>query len=155
MPHELTYRNQQIARLAVAGNSQVEIARILNLHKSTVCRLLRDPLVLQEVNRLQQFADVNAVSCVPGIPEKIREGAYQGMDVLIGILADARTDPEMLKLKSTISLELLNRAGFSAIKQIRMEQASMSVHFTAEEIEKIKLDAIAAGARLIDRDARR
>ena len=48
------------------------------VHKSTVSRLVRDPLVLQEVRRLQDMADVHAAACVPGIPEKIREGAQKG-----------------------------------------------------------------------------
>jgi len=34
-------------------------------------RYVRDPLVVQEMKRLQEMADVNAVACVTGIPEKI------------------------------------------------------------------------------------
>lgn len=135
---KLDPKHQQLARLLVGGNSQSQIARLLNLNKSTVSRLLRDPLVLQEVKRLQEFADVNAASCVPGLLEKIREGAQEGAKVLMEILADERADPEILKLKANVSLELLSRVGYGPVKQVEVKQASISGHFTAEDIEKIK-----------------
>jgi hypothetical protein len=135
---KLVSKHKQLARLLVGGNSQSEIARLLNYDKSTVSRLARDPLVIREMQRLQEIADVNATACVPGIPEKIREGAHKGTEILQKILDDERNDPEILKLKSNVALELLSRAGYSAIKQVRVEQSSLSAHFTREDIDEIK-----------------
>ncbi|MFC1890850.1 hypothetical protein ACFLZT_00485 [Thermodesulfobacteriota bacterium] len=138
-------KHKQLARLLVGGNSQADIARILKLNKSTVSRYVRDPLVLKEVKRLQEIADVNATACVPGIPEKIKEGAHKGTEILQEILDDERDDPEMLKLKSNVALEFLSRAGYSAIKQVNVQQSSLSAHLTREDIDKIKLRAKSAG----------
>ena len=141
----LSARHKQMARLFVGGHSQSEIGRLLEMHKSTVSRYVRDPLVVQEMQRLQEMADVNAVACVPGIPEKIRDLALVGIEVLKEILLDERKTPEILKLKQNAALELMNRAGYGAVKQVKVEQSSVSAHFTAEEIEDIKRRAIENG----------
>lgn len=138
MLKELAPRHQQIARLLVGGSSQSEIARLLKVHKSTVSRLVRDPIVVQEIRRLQEIADSNVGSCVPGISQEIQDGARKGIVVLKEILEDERDDPEILKLKANISLEFLARAGYAPVKQVMVQQASVSAHVTAEEIEEIK-----------------
>ena len=48
---------------------------------------------------------------------------------------------------------LLSRAGYSPAKQIKIEQASMSIHLTGEDIEEIKKRAIESGA-VIDVESR-
>jgi len=135
---KLSTRHQQLARLLVGGHAQSEIARVLSVHKSTVSRLVRDPLVIGEIQRLQEMADVHSTACVPGIPEKIQEGAHMSAKVLIEILEDERDDPEMLRLKANVSLELLSRAGYGPIRQVKVEQASFSAYLTKEDIEEIK-----------------
>ena len=135
---KMSSKHQQLARLLTGGHSQAEIARILAMNKSTVSRLVSDPLVAAEVKRLQQMADVNSASCVPGIPEKIGEGAYKGMEVLEAILADERTEPEILKLKANVALEILARAGYGAVKQVQVRQESISTHLSTADIEIIK-----------------
>ncbi|MDX9785368.1 MAG: hypothetical protein RBT11_01210 [Desulfobacterales bacterium] len=150
---QLSPRHQQLARLLVGGHSQSEIAKLLTLHKSTVSRIVRDPKVLNEVKRLQEFANVNAVVCVPGIPEKIAEGAQKGTEVLLEILADERTTPEMLKLKANVALELLSRAGYGPTKQMKIESAAISAYFTTDEIEAFKergLKAMAECGLVVD-----
>lgn len=138
MSGTLSPRDKQLARLIASGHSQVEAARLVSVHKSTVCRLMRDEAFLQEVQRLQAAADRDLATSLPGIPEKIREGAQEGADVLRQILADERNDAEMLRLKANVALELLSRAGYSPIKQVKVEQATISTHLTMEEIEEIK-----------------
>jgi hypothetical protein len=137
----LSPKHQQLARLLVGGNSQSEIARILTLNKATVSRLVHDPLVAQEVNRLKGMADANSTACVPGISEKISDGAHKGMEVLESILSDQRKDPEIMKLKANVSLELLARAGYGAIKQVQVRQESVSAILSVEDIEQIKMKA--------------
>lgn len=134
----LNPRHRQLVRLLIGGHSQSDIARILNIHKSTVSRLVRDPLIVKEIARLQKNADLGATACVPGIPEKLREGALRGVQVLLDILADKRCDPDMLKLKANAATELLGRAGYGPVKQVRIEQSSMSAHLTREDIEELK-----------------
>lgn len=138
----LSPKHQQLARLLVGGNSQAEIARILSLHKATVSRLAHDPLVASEVERLQTLADVNSTSCVPGIPEKISEGAYKGIEVLEAILNDERNDADILKLKANVALEMLARAGYGPIKQLNVQQSSINACLSKDDIELIKSRAI-------------
>ncbi len=147
---ELSSRHQQMARLLVGGHSQAEIGRMLGMHKSTVSRLMKDPAIVREVKRLQEMADVNSTTCVPGIPEKISEGAYKAIQVLQDILNDERNDPDMLKVKSNVALELLSRAGFGPKKQVNIQEASVSAHFTSEDIEEIKRRARQARPELLD-----
>ena len=135
---KLSDRHKQVARMLVGGNSQSDIARLLGIDKSTVSRQVRDPLVINEIRRLQELADVNAVACVPGIPQKIGEGAHKGAETLIQILEDERDHPDILKLKANIALELLARAGYGGVKQVKVQQAHMSAHLTEEEIEELK-----------------
>ena len=44
----LSNKHKQLARLLVQGHTQSEAARLIGLHKSTVCRLMREPLVINE-----------------------------------------------------------------------------------------------------------
>jgi len=138
----LAPKHQQLARLLVAGNSQAEAARLLSMDKSTVSRLSRDPLVHQEIKRLQTFADSNVAVSAPGVPEKISEGAQRSIEVLLEILEDERTDHDILKLKANVSCEILNRAGFVAVKQMRVESASVSTFLTPEELDGMKNRAL-------------
>jgi len=134
----LSPRHKQMARLLIGGHSQSEIARILNVNKSTVCRLLRDPLLAEELSRLQENADMGATACVPGIPEKLREGAIKGVQVLLDILEDKRSDAEMLKLKANAATELLGRAGYGQVKQVLVQKSNVTAHLTAEDIADLK-----------------
>ncbi len=86
------------------------------------------------------MADINSTACVPGISESIQEGAYKGAKLLIEIIDDKRTDSFMMKLKANVALELLNRAGYSPIKQVMLESASVS-YLTTEDIEEMKIRA--------------
>jgi len=133
---QLSPRHQQLARLLVGGHSQSEIARILNVHKSTVSRLVRDPLVLNEIDRLQEMADVNTAACVPGIPEKLQKAAHLSIDIIEKILSDERDDPDMSKIKANVALDILGRAGYGIQKQVRVE--SVSTHLTSDDIAEIK-----------------
>ena len=141
MNEKISFRHKQIARLLVSGHSQSEIARLVSLHKSTISRVVRDPKVLQEVARLNEKAEANIGECVPGISESIQEGAVRGVEELMKILNDERTVLEILKLKANVALELLGRAGYGEVKQLNVQQTSLSAHFTSEDIERIKARA--------------
>ena len=142
---KLSPRHQQIARLLVSGHTQTEIAQMMGCNKSTICRHSRDPLVLQEVKRLQEKAEAKTVEGVPGVTEKLRNGAHRGLEVLLQILEDPSTQIEMIKLKANVALELLSRAGYGPIKQMAIDQRVLSAHLTAEDIEEIKERAREAG----------
>ena len=141
MNQEISSRYKQIARLLVSGHSQSEISRLLSLHKSTISRVVRDPKVLQEVSRLNEMAEANIGECVPGISEALQEGAVKGVEELLKILDDERSSPEMLKLKANVALELLGRAGYGEVKQLNVQQSSISAYYTSDDIERIKARA--------------
>lgn len=142
MTNQLSSRHKQVARLLVGGHTQTEIARILNVHNYTISRILRQQGIAEEVSRFNEMADVKPTACVPGIPEKIREGAQRGVAVLQQILEDKRSDPEIMRLKMNVALELLTRAGCGAIKQVQVQQATVSAVLSAEDIEEIKRQAM-------------
>jgi hypothetical protein len=99
---------------------------------------MKEPSVATEIERLQELADMNVITPVPGIPEKLQEGAHKGIDALIEIIEDKRDDPEILKLKSNAAIEILNRAGYGPIKQVQVQQESSSFQLTREELEAFK-----------------
>ena len=134
----LSSRHQQLARLLVGGYSQAEISRTLSLHKSTVSRLVKQPLIAAEVKRLKEFADISTATSVPGMPDKISEGATRSIQVLMDILADERSEPAIMKVKALVAQDLLSRAGYGPVKQIDIRQESVSAHFTSEDIEGLK-----------------
>ena len=49
----------------------------------------------------------------------------------------------MLRLKANVSLELMNRAGYTPVKQVKIE--STKAYLSAERIEMIKKRAISSG----------
>jgi hypothetical protein len=140
----LTPRHQQIARLLFTGHTQTEVARMIGCNKSTVCRLQRDPLVQQELSRLQESADAKVIEVVPGMIDRLEVGAMRGMDVLIDILNDPSDTVDMMKLKANVALELLSRTGYGPVKQIQIDKRSVSTHLTHEDIEEFKRRGIAA-----------
>ena len=137
-------RHKRLAQLIVAGNSQSQCARIFGVDKSTVCRWMKEPSVGMEIKRLQEMADVNVVTSVPGIPEKLQEGAHKRIEALIKILEDKRNDPDMMKLKSHVAVEILDRVGYGPIKQVQVEQAFVSYQLTREELEEFKKRGVKA-----------
>jgi len=48
-------------------------------------------------------------------------------------------------LSSNVAREVLSLAGYGPIKQVKIDQSSVSTHFTGEEIEDIKRRAIENG----------
>jgi hypothetical protein len=84
------------------------------------------------------MADVNASVCVPGISDKIAESAHKALVILEEILEDKRTEPEIIKIKANVALEMLSRAGYSAVRQLNVRQETMTAHFSLEDIERIK-----------------
>ena len=140
----MNHRHRRLAQLIVAGNSQSQCARIFDVDKSTVCRWMKEPSVGMEIKRLQEMADVNVVTSVPGIPEKLQEGAHKGIEALIEILEDKRNDPEIMRLKSNVAVEILDRTGYGPIKQVDVKQESISYQLTPEQLEAFKKRGIAA-----------
>jgi len=92
----LRSRHQQVARMLVSDHSQTQIANALGYHKSTVSRLVRDPSVATEVERLREIADVYVVAGAPGVSEKLKDAAHKSVEVLVGIISDERTEPEIM-----------------------------------------------------------
>jgi phage terminase small subunit len=137
-PVNINPRHKRLAQLIVGGYSQSQCAKLFDVDKSTISRWMKTPSVLAEIERLQDIADVNVVRSVPGMTEKLQEGAHKGIEALIEILEDKRNDPEIMRLKSNAAVEILDRAGYGPIKHVNVQQASISTHLTAEEIEEFK-----------------
>ena len=98
--------------------------------------------------RLQEMADVNTTTSVPGMPDKLSEGAYRSIQVLMEILEDERTDPAMMRVKAMVAQDLLGRAGYGPVKQIDVRQQHISTHLTKEDIIEMRNIALAEEAKM-------
>ena len=70
--------------------------------------------------------------------------AENWIKALIEILEDKWNDPEIMRLKSNTAVEILDRAGYGPIKQVKVEQASISTQLTREELEAFRKRGIEA-----------
>lgn len=91
-----------------------------------------------EIKRLKEIAETNIATCVPGMQEKLGNGAHKSIQVLMEILDDDRNDTDMLKIKAHVALDILSRAGFGPVKQINVQQTSLSAVFTSEDLKELK-----------------
>lgn len=109
----------------------------MGLHKSTVCYLVKQPLITTEVNRIKELANVSTATSVPGMPDKLSEGATRFIQVLIEILDDERSEPAIIKVKVLVAQDLLSHAGYGPVKQIDIRQETAVAHFTSEDLEEL------------------
>ena len=126
--------HHEICRLALIGMKQIDIANHLNVSPVMVSYTLRSPIVREQLNNMAAARDVDAVD----ISAEIKALAPQAVEVLESLLSDPIPS---IQLKA--AQDILDRAGFAAVKTIRTE--NMHAHFNADEIMDIKKRAREVG----------
>jgi len=126
--------HHEITRLALIGMKQVDIANHLNISPVTVSYTLRSPIVQEQLKNMRAVRDLEAVD----ISKEIQELAPKAVKVLETLLDDSVAN---IQLKA--AQDILDRAGFAAVKTIRTE--NLHAHLTADEILDIKKRAREVG----------
>ena len=123
------HNHREIMRLSLQGLKPVDIATHLGLSSATIHYTLNSPLVRRRMEELQAVRDVNAID----VSKRIREIAEDAVEVLGDIVADKTESPA---LRARTSIDILDRAGFGAVKKIATGQ--LDSYLSKDDIEDIK-----------------
>lgn len=126
--------HHEIARLALIGMKQVDIANHLSISPVTVSYVLRSPIVERQMNQLKAVRDLEAID----ISKEIKELAPKAIQIL-----DDLMDSELPNIKLKAATDILDRAGYAAVKTLRTE--NLHAHFSSEEIADIRQRAREVG----------
>jgi len=126
---ELQRSHREILRLAVTGMKGTDIARVLGVSPAMVYYTLDSPVVERRLEEMQSAKDIEAVD----IGKRIQEIARDAIEVMGTIIADTTSD---MSLRSKVSIDILDRAGFGAVKKQRIE--GIHAYLSRQDIEDIK-----------------
>jgi hypothetical protein len=126
--------HHEIARLALIGMKQVDIANHLSISPVTVSYVLNSPIVERQMNQLKAVRDLEAID----ISKEIKELAPKAIQVLEDLM-----DNELPNIKLKAATDILDRAGYAAVKTLRTE--NLHAHFSSEEIADIRQRAREVG----------
>lgn len=122
--------HREIIRLAAMGKRPNEIALVVDLGKEQISRILGSPLVIAEINRLQELADYEAVEMVTAM--KMRQGlALSAIDRGLNQVDDNKA--------AIIGFELLDRTGFGKTAKHVHAHAHAHVHKDVKEMSDEEL----------------
>ena len=119
---------------ALIGMKQVDIANHLSISPVTVSYVLNSPIVERQMNQLKAVRDLEAID----ISKEIKELAPKAIQVLEDLM-----DNELPNIKLKAATDILDRAGYAAVKTLRTE--NLHAHFSSEEIADIRQRAREVG----------
>lgn len=139
----LQAKHREILRLRSIGMKETEIARHLGMHNQTVSLICTSALGRKQIDNLADGRDKAVMSGVDllGVTKRINELAPKAIERLAEIMADNNTDSKLL---AAVSQDLLDRAGFAAVK--KTASIHSEVPCDSSFIEELKNRARAAGA---------
>lgn len=126
-PQKMNDLHQEILRRLLTGQSASDVARDLNISPVTVGYVRHSPLGKQKLDMMHASADVEAID----IQKRIAELAPVALETLSNIMTDPNAGATN---RRQVAVDLLDRAGFSALKRVSVERGAMS----REDIEEIK-----------------
>lgn len=112
---EIRARHQIIMRLHLAGASQVDIAKVLDITPQMVSIVQNSDIYKAEFNKLQAAANQKAVEENVDIQKRIENLAGKSLTVLEELLNDAFTDG---KLKADVAFDILDRGGYRPAQKV-------------------------------------
>lgn len=127
-PKSLWDIHLEILRLAATGLNHVEIARLVGMTEDTIKRICLSKLGQERLIELRKVADCGAID----VTKRIQELAPRAIARVEEIMDNEKAKEE-LRLKA--ALEILDRAGHSAVKTIRTE--GVSVHLSSDQLAEI------------------
>jgi hypothetical protein len=122
-------RHKEVARLLVSGRKHVEVAATLGMTPARVAIIANSPVFEKYLDRLRDRVEVGIVD----VREKINEGSKDAIQVLLGMLKASDVNPQT---KSKVAMDILDRAGFAAVKTVRSE--NLNVTLNAERLQELK-----------------
>lgn len=122
--------HREIMRLLVTGAHSVDIARELGVTPQTVSNVMNSTICKRQMNLMRAARDVDALD----VANRIQELAPIALQTLEELMCEGN---ESTKFK--VSVDLLDRAGHTAVKTIRTE--NLHAHFSVDEIAEIKARA--------------
>lgn len=126
--------HHEIMRLSLIGLKRKDIAAQLGITEQMVGYTLRSSIVERQMDNMRASRDVQAVD----ISVEIKNLAPKAVEVLEDLL-----DCELPNIRLKAAADVLDRAGYAAVRTIRTD--NVHVHFTPSEIEEIKKNAKEVG----------
>lgn len=123
-------RHHEIIRLILLGLGNKAIAERLAVTPQNVSDVRNSPIVRDRISVLEAARDAKTVD----ISRVLQEEA----PACVQLLRDVRAGREesSISLRASVAQDLLDRAGFSAVRKTQAEV--VSTHLTREDIEAIK-----------------
>jgi len=130
----LWQNHEQMLRMVALGHSNEHIAAQCGVTAQTVSNVRNSPIAKGKLEQLRQALDAEAID----IGARINEFAPQALRLLEEVISGEVEAPIAIRAKYA-SIHL-GRAGFGEVKKI----ASVNTHLTRDDIEAIKLRALAS-----------
>ena len=122
--------HREVIRLSAMGKRPSEIALVVDLTECQISKILGSPLVVAEINRLQELADYEAIDMITSM--KMRHGkALAAIDRGLAQSDDNKA--------ATIGFELLDRTGFGKTAKHVHAHAHAHVHKDVQEMSDEEL----------------
>jgi len=136
--NEMWEMHHEIVRRLLLGQKNREIAKSLSVSEQVVSYTRNSKVVRDKLDIMRAARDADSID----IATEIRDKAPKALKILESIIDDNGEKVAMTLVAKTAE-NWVNRAGYVAPKSVILE--GIVAHFTADEIEKIKKDAIKDG----------
>jgi len=129
-------RHKELARLVVAGERPIDIARTLSMTPCRVSIIMNSPAFKQYVDSLRERVEEGLVD----IRKEINKGAQVGVSFLLKLMTDARNEEQPIttteKFKAGLAKDFLDREGHGRVQKV--QQTNTMVILNAAKIEELK-----------------
>lgn len=123
-------RHREIIRRLVAGEMQCNIARSIGMTEGRLSIICNSPAFKAELQRISGGADDNARD----VSSRIKELSVDAMTILENAILDPNKEVP-IKLKTDIARDVMDRAGFGAVKKMQVTD----VHLTSDDIADLRM----------------
>uniref|UniRef100_A0A6M3KLP7 Uncharacterized protein n=1 Tax=viral metagenome TaxID=1070528 RepID=A0A6M3KLP7_9ZZZZ len=130
--------HHEITRLALIGMKSVDIAHTLNISPVTVSYTLNSTIVRRQLDIMRAARDVDALE----VSRNIKNLAPRAVKVLEELM-----ECELPNIKLSSAKDVLDRAGFPAVKEVNINTGR--TYLTKDEIEDIKARARHIGLTVV------
>jgi len=122
------------------GHSNRHIARELGVSEVMVSNVKNSPAVQDRLNILEAIAYQNSID----IRQEINDRAPEALETLRELMQNKQTTAS---LRAKISFDILDRAGFAAVRQVETKNLHAHRYIDDDDIKKIKKRAIELAAQ--------
>lgn len=127
-------RHAEIVRRKAVGQSNTQIADSMGISKMQVSNVVNSPIIQDRLAIMNGARDAYTID----LARDIREFAPKCLDLLKEIIAGESQTGQLASpaLKARVAVDVLDRAGYSPVKNINLQSAH--VHLTKEDIDQMK-----------------